>query len=256
MSFFNSVKKACQCIMQGASEPKETANESSKRYKNLRWKRISVSSRTSSSSDDATRQRREDALRERGLLPPLQATSSAHGRELQWDVRTLVEEAGTGNEVQDDKIRHEEEARPVTRHVLEWLAEVDTHRGYNGGEIDLVEMNSSRAEGSDIPGDVVSPLLDGTPDCCHSVCSGECRSNDTEYATPSSPSHSEHSSLTCAADFSSAVGKWSTEGLLIDIPISRPVLDITIHSHGTIMVETSHIEDDESRRLTELAYLA
>ncbi|PBK76106.1 hypothetical protein ARMSODRAFT_1080233 [Armillaria solidipes] len=259
MSFFNGVKKACRCIMQGVSEPKETSNESSKRYKNIRWKRVSVSSQTpSSSSEHAIRQRREHALRERGLLPPLQSTTSARGRESQWDVRTLVEETGTGNEVQEDKTWHEDEARPVTRDVLEWLAEVDAHRGYNGGEIDFVEMNSSRAEGSDIPGDIVSPLLDGTPDCRHSV-SGQCRSNDTEYATPSSPSHSEHSSLTCATDFSSAVKKWSTEGLRIDIPslpISRPVLDITIHSHGTIMMETSHIEDDESRRLTELAYLA
>ncbi|KAK0223639.1 hypothetical protein IW262DRAFT_843879 [Armillaria fumosa] len=254
MTFFNDIKKACQGILQGASEPKETASESSKRYKNIRWKRISISSRTPLSlSEDAIRQRREDALRERGLLPPFQPTTIVCGRESQWDVRTLVEEAGTGNEVLEDKMRHEDEARPVTRDVLEWLAEVDAHRG---GEIDFVEMNSSRAEGSDIPGDVVSPLLDSTPDCRHSVCPGECRSNDTEYAAPSSPSRSEHSSLTCAADFSSDVRKWSTEGLRIDIPISRPALDITIHSHGTIMMETSHIEDDESRRLTELAYLA
>lgn len=243
--------------MQGASEPKETTNESSKRYKNIRWKRISVSSRTpSSSSEDAIRQRREDALRERGLLPPLQPTTSVRGRELKWDVRTLVEEAGTGNEVQENEVWHEAEARPVTRDVLEWLAEVDAHRG---GEIDFVETSSSRSEGSDIPGDIVSPLLDGTPDCRHSVRPGERRFNDTEYATPSSPSRSDYSSLTCATDFSSAVQKWVTEGLRIDIPtvpISRPVLDITIHSHGTIMMETSHIDDDESRRLTELAYLA
>ncbi|KAK0500022.1 hypothetical protein EDD18DRAFT_811253 [Armillaria luteobubalina] len=253
MSFFNDVKKVCQCILQGVSDPKETANASSRRYKSIRWKRISVSSRAPSSlSEDAIRHRREDALRERGLLPPPQPTTIVGGCESQWDVRTLVE----GIEAQEDKIRHEDEAQPVTRDVLQWLAEVDAHRGDNGGEIDFVEMNSSRAERSDISGDVVSPLLDRTPDCRHSVCPGVCRSNDTEYDSPSSPSHSEHSSFTCAADFSSDVRKWSTEGLRIDIPIPRPVLDITIHSHGTIMAETSHIEDDESRRLTELAYLA
>ncbi|KAK0194197.1 hypothetical protein F5146DRAFT_1134953 [Armillaria mellea] len=146
MSFFNGVKNACRSIMQGVSEPAEVVNGSSKRYKNIRWKRISVSSRTpSSSSSDAIRQRREDALRERGLLPPLQPTTSVRGQESQWDVRTLVEGAGTGNEPQEDKIWHEDEARPVTRDVLEWLAEVDVHRGYNGGEIDFVETNSSRS---------------------------------------------------------------------------------------------------------------
>ncbi|KAK0205175.1 hypothetical protein DFS33DRAFT_741569 [Desarmillaria ectypa] len=258
--FFNGVRKACRCIMQRVSESKEKTNESSKRYKSICWKKISISSQSPSSSERAI-QRRKDALRDRGLLPPLQPTMSVHGREPEHDARTLVEEIGIGNEVLEDKMWHEDEARPVMRDVLEWLAEVDVHRGYTGGDISFVETSSSCLEDSDLP--TVSPLLDRTPDDCrHSMLPGERRPNDVESSTPS-PSHSERSSLTCATDFSSVPKKGYEEGLRIDIPIvnsspfiSRTVLDITIHSHGTIMMETSHIEDDESRRLTELAYLA
>ncbi|KAK0469346.1 uncharacterized protein EV420DRAFT_25522 [Desarmillaria tabescens] len=260
MSFFNGVKKACRCIMQGCSESNEQTNESSKRYKNIRWKRISISSRSlSSSSERAIRQRREEALRDRGLLPPLRSTTSICGRESQWDARTLVEEMGTGNELREDKIWHEDEARPVTQDVLQWLAEVDAHRGSMGSDISYAETSSSRGEGSDISADItLSPLLDRTPDDCrHSMRPGECRSNDVQSSTPSSPSLC--SSLTCATDSSSVFEKGYKEGVQIGSSspfILRPLLDITIHSHGTIMTETSHIEDDESRRLTELAYLA
>lgn len=243
--------------MQGASESNETINESSKR-----WNKKSNSSRSpSSSSERTTQQRREDALRERGLFPPLQLTTSLRSREPQWDKQTLVE-ANTGEEssqsLWDDKLSHEDEARPTTQNVLDWLSEMDAHRGYIGDE------GCSGAESSDIPADIAaSPLLEyQTPNISrHPMHSGEHR-NDVESSTlspTSSPSHSECSSLTCATDSSSVRKKRYTEQLRIDIPstlILRPVLNITIHSHGTIMMEASHIEDDESRRLTEVAYLA